>query len=145
MGIVLNQPADAPARDLIPSLSSIASDDPLFIGGPVQPQAVVLLAEFNNPQAAAWLVVSDVGLASAETDFDQLDDAVRRGRFYAGYSGWGPGQLESELGIESWIVEPPLPAELFPDDPESLWSDVLDRKGGSYKLVSRMPEDPSLN
>ncbi len=63
------------------------------------------------------------------TDFDELGDAVRRGRFYAGYSGWGPGQLEVEIEIESWIVEPPLPAELFPDDPESLWSDVLARKG----------------
>jgi putative transcriptional regulator len=145
MGIVLNQPAEAAARDLIPALSSIARDDPLFIGGPVQPHAVVLLAEFNDPLAAAWIVVADVGLASAETDFDQLDDSVRRGRFYAGYSGWGPGQLEMELDIDSWIVEPPLPAELFPDDPASLWRTVLDRKGGSYKLISRMPDDPSLN
>ena len=145
MGIVLNQPAEAEARELMPALEEIASDDPLFIGGPVQPQAVVLLAEFADPGAAAWLVVADVGLASADTDLDELGDAVRRGRFYAGYSGWGPGQLEAELDLESWIVEPPLPAELFPDDPETLWSDVLARKGGSYALISRMPEDPSLN
>ena len=145
MGIVLNRPADATARDLIPALSEIARDDSLFIGGPVQPQAVVLLAEFADTSAAAWIVVADVGLASAETDFDELGDAVRRGRFYAGYSGWGPGQLEMELEIESWIVEPPLPTELFPDDPDSLWSDVLARMGGSYTLVSRMPDDPSLN
>ncbi|HYH60819.1 MAG TPA: YqgE/AlgH family protein [Solirubrobacterales bacterium] len=145
MGIVLNRPADATARDLMPALEDIARDDPLFIGGPVQPQAVVLLAEFADPSAAAWIVVADVGLASAETDFDELGDVVRRGRFYAGYSGWGPGQLEAEIEIDSWIIEPPLPAELFPDDPESLWSDVLARKGGSYELVSRMPEDPSMN
>jgi putative transcriptional regulator len=70
---------------------------------------------------------------------------VRRGRFYAGYSGWGPGQLEAEMEQESWIVEPPIPHELFPDDPEKLWNDVLARKGGQYALISRMPEDPSLN
>ena len=145
MGIVLNRPADTDARDHMPELEGIAHDDPLFIGGPVQPQAVVLLAEFADPNAAAWLVVADVGLASADADFDDLGEAVRRGRFYAGYSGWGPGQLELELGIDSWIVEPPLPAELFPDDPESLWSDVLERKGGSYTLISRMPDDPSMN
>ena len=46
---------------------------------------------------------------------------------------------------ESWIVEPPIPRELFPDDPETLWNDVLARKGGQYALISRMPEDPSLN
>ena len=145
MGIVLNRPADAEARELLPAIEHIAHDDPLFIGGPVQPQAVVLLAEFADPSAAAWIVVADVGLASAEADFEELGDSVRRGRFYAGYSGWGPGQLEMELEIDSWIVEPPLPAELFPDDPESLWSDVLERKGGSYALISRMPDDPSLN
>ena len=145
MGIVLNRPAEAPARDLLPSLEEIAGDQPLFIGGPVQPQAVVLLAEFADPAAAAWIVVADVGLAASDTDFEELGQAVRRGRFYAGYSGWGPGQLEAELEVDSWIVEPPLPLELFPDDPASLWSDVLKRKGGSYTLISRMPDDPSLN
>jgi putative transcriptional regulator len=145
MGIVLNRPAETFASELMPSLENIAGSDPLFIGGPVQPQAVVLLAEFSDPDAAAWIVVADVGLASAEADFSELDDAVRRGRFYAGYSGWGPGQLELELEIESWIIEPPLPAELFPDDPESLWSNVLNRKGGSFSLISRMPDDPSMN
>lgn len=145
MGIVLNRPADTEAREIIPALEPIADEDPLYIGGPVQPNAVVLLAEFSRPEAAAWIVVADVGLASADTDLDELEDAVRRGRFYAGYSGWGPGQLELEMELDSWIVEPPLPAELFPDDPESLWSDVLERKGGSYALVSRMPVDPSLN
>ena len=145
MGIVLNRPGDAAARELMPTLEDIARDDMLFIGGPVQPQAVVLLAEFANPAAAAWIVVADVGLASSETDLSELGDAVRRGRFYAGYSGWGPGQLELEIEVESWIVEPPLPSELFPDDPETLWSDVLERKGGSYALISRMPDDPSMN
>ena len=46
---------------------------------------------------------------------------------------------------ESWIVEAPIPRELFPDDPDTLWNDVLARKGGQYALISRMPEDPTLN
>ena len=46
---------------------------------------------------------------------------------------------------DAWIVEPPLPAELFPDDPEALWHDVLERKGGQFALIARMPDDPSLN
>ena len=113
MGIVLNRPADAQARELLPVLQEIAGEDPLFIGGPVQPQAVVLLAEFSDPEAAAWIVVADVGLASAETDIGELQPAVRRGRFYAGYSGWGPGQLEAEMEQESWIVEPPSRMSCF--------------------------------
>ena len=104
MGIVLNRPGDAEARELMPALEDIAHDDPLFIGGPVQPQAVVLLAEFADPDAAAWIVVADVVLASSHTELEDLGGAVRRGRFYSGYSGWGPGQLELELELESWIV-----------------------------------------
>src|SRR5690606_34712924 len=104
-----------------------------------------LLAEFSDPDAAAWIVAADVGLASADTELDELIAKIRRGRLYAGYSGWGPGQLEAEMEDESWIVEAPLPAELFPDDPDALWSAVLERKGGSYALISRMPPDPSLN
>lgn len=145
MGIVLNRPAETTVGEVLPELAEIAPDETLFVGGPVQPEAVVLLAEFSDPDAAAWIVVADVGLAAADRDLDDLAAAVRRGRLYAGYSGWGPGQLEVELEVDSWIVEPPLPPELFPDDPEALWSAVLARKGGQYALLARMPDDPSMN
>jgi putative transcriptional regulator len=145
MGIVLNRPAETRVDDLLPELTAVAPDETLFVGGPVQPDAIVLLAEFSDPDAAAWIVAADVGLAAADRELSELAEVVRRGRLYAGYSGWGPGQLEAELELDSWIVEPPMPAELFPDDPEALWSDVLDRKGGQYQLIARMPDDPSLN
>ncbi len=145
MGIVLNRPAEAEVAEILPELEEIVAAEPIFVGGPVQPDALVVLGEFSDPDKAAWIVVADVGLVSAATDLDELPAALRRGRVYAGFSGWGPGQLEGELEEESWIVEPPLPVELFPDDPARLWSDVLERKGGQYALVARMPEDPSLN
>jgi len=145
MGIVLNRPADASASAVVPEIAGAVGDQPVFIGGPVQPEALVVLAEFADPGAAAWIVVADVGFVAAEADPDELGAAIRRGRIYAGYSGWGDGQLEAELEQDSWIVEPPLPAELFPDDPEALWRTVLARKGGQYALIARMPEDPRVN
>ena len=145
LGIVLNRPADARVAEVVPELAGVAEDGPVYVGGPVQPQALVVLAEFADPEAAAWIVVADVGFVAAEAEPELLERAVRRGRVYAGYSGWGAGQLDAELEIDSWIVEPPLPNELFPDDPQALWHDVLARKGGSYALIARMPDDPSLN
>lgn len=145
MGIVLNRPSESFASELVPDLAVIAGAESVYVGGPVEPNAVVLLAEFSDPSAAAWVVVADVGLASADREFSELENAVRRGRLYAGYSGWSPGQLEAELEEEAWIVEAPLPTELFPDDPEALWSDVLSRMGGEFALVARMPDDPSMN
>ncbi|HXE99554.1 MAG TPA: YqgE/AlgH family protein [Solirubrobacterales bacterium] len=145
MGIVLNRPSETSVDSVVPELAEIAGGEPVYVGGPVQPEALVLLADFSDPEAAAWIVVADVGLASADVDLDELAETVRRGRVYAGYSGWGPGQLEEEMEIDSWIVEAPLPAELFPEDPATLWSDVLARKGGQYALIARMPADPSQN
>jgi putative transcriptional regulator len=145
MGIVLNRPSETALDEVSPELAEIAGPGPVCVGGPVQPEALVLLAEFSDPSAAAWIVVADVGLASSDLEISELAGVVRRGRVYAGYSGWGEGQLELEMEVESWIVEPPLPNELFPEDPESLWHDVLERKGGQYALVARMPDDPSVN
>jgi putative transcriptional regulator len=145
MGIVLNQPSESEVAAVIPELESIAGPEPIFVGGPVQPEALVVLGEFSDPDKAAWIVVAGVGLVSAQTDLEELPDSVRRGRVYAGFSGWGPGQLEDEIDEEAWIVEAPLPGELFPEDPDTLWSDVLERMGGEYAIVARMPLDPSVN
>ena len=71
--------------------------------------------------------------------------ATTRRRVFAGYAGWGIGQLEAELADEDWILEPALPDDAFTDDPDELWRDVLRRKGGIYELVARMPEDPRVN
>ena len=145
MGVVLNRPSETDVSEVAPELGDIADGEPVFVGGPVQPQALVVLAEFSDPEAAAWIVAADVGFVAADTDQDTLAQSIRRGRVYAGYSGWGAGQLESELAEDAWIVEPPLPAELFPEDPNLLWNEVLARKGGQFALLARMPEDPSLN
>jgi putative transcriptional regulator len=145
MGVVLNRPSETEVDEVAPELTPVVDGEPVFIGGPVQPKALVVLAEFSDPEAAAWIVAADVGFVAAHTEGERLARAVRRGRVYAGYSGWGGGQLEAELAEEAWIVEPPMPAELFADDPETLWQDVLARKGGQFALLARMPEDPSLN
>lgn len=145
MGIVLNQPSDVLVEEIIPLLEPVTGGGPVFVGGPVQPEALMVLGEFADEDKAAWIVTADVGLVSAQTEIEELPAAVRRGRVYAGFSGWGPGQLEGELEEEAWIVEAPIPRELFPDDPNQLWSSVLKRMGGEYSIVARMPDDPSLN
>ena len=70
---------------------------------------------------------------------------VKRARVFAGYAGWGPGQLESELEQDSWIVEPPLPDDVFTSEPDRLWSSILRRKGGRFAMLALMPFDPSTN
>jgi putative transcriptional regulator len=147
MGLVLNRPSEAPVVDAIPDLTWVAdSDELVYVGGPVAPNGVIVLAEWADPSQAVVLVDDDLGFVPGDAeDTDALADAVRRARVYAGHAGWGPGQLEDELAEEAWIVEAPLREELFSDDPEGLWSAVLRRKGREFALLSTMPPDPSLN
>jgi putative transcriptional regulator len=146
LGIVLNRPSDTEVVEAVPELEGVVDgDDVVYVGGPVQPSSIVVLAEFEDPAEAAFLVVGGIGLVSDRTGLDRLEDATARRRIYAGYAGWGPGQLEAEIEREDWIVEPALPEDVFADDALELWSRVLDRKGGQFRLVARMPPDPSVN
>ncbi len=147
MGLVLNRPADAAIEDAVPDLAWVAdAADPVFVGGPVAPNGVIVLAEWDDPAQAVVLVDEDLGFVPGDIeDPDALGAAIRRARVYAGHAGWGPGQLEAELAEEAWIVESPLREELFSEDPEHLRPAVLRRMGREFALLSTMPPDPSLN
>jgi putative transcriptional regulator len=140
MGVVLNRPSEVEVADAVPMLAdAVANHDPVYLGGPVSPQSVVALAEFDDPGEAATPLFAAVGVLDPE----RVDTSIQRLRVFAGYAGWGPGQLEAELEAEAWF---PVPAA--PDDPfreQDLWPVALQRKGGAYALLARMPADPSLN
>ena len=146
MGVVLNRPSPVTVGEAVPQLGdAVENDNVVFVGGPVQPTSIVFLAEFLDPDLASLLVFGRIGFPAAETEIDELADATDRARVFAGYAGWGPGQLDTELENGDWFVEPALPQDVFTDEPDGLWSAVLARKGGQFALVATMPPDPSLN
>jgi putative transcriptional regulator len=147
MGLVLNRPSEASIAEAVPDLTWVTdSEESVFVGGPVAPNGVIVLAEWEDPSRAVVLVEDDLGFVPGDTDdTDALAAAVRRARVYAGHAGWGPGQLDAEIEEEAWIVEAPVRDELFSDEPEGLWSAVLRRMGREFALLSTMPPDPSLN
>ena len=143
--VVLNRPSDVTVAEVLPQLAPLVGpDEPLYIGGPVQPQGAVVLADCDHPDFAALPVLGSIGLLVGELD-DALMGAVRRARVFAGYAGWGPGQLESELARRDWIVEEPTPNDIFCAEPLALWHTLLRRKGGRHALLALMPFDPSTN
>jgi len=145
LGIVLNRSSETLVEEALPELAPLADEmGAVYVGGPVQPSAVVVLADFTEPDRADALVVESVGFLPSEIDPDELAE-LRRARVYVGYAGWGPGQLDTELEEGSWIVEQALPDDVFTDDPDGLWSAVLRRKGGPFSLLAAMPPDPSRN
>ncbi len=146
MGVVLNRPAELTVGEAVPALfPALDVDDAVFVGGPVATTSVVFLLEFIEPEDAGMLVLGRIGFPAAHADIGELAEVTERGRVFAGYAGWGPGQLDGELSTGDWILEPARPEDVFSDEPESLWSTVLTRKGGRFALLATMPLDPSVN
>jgi putative transcriptional regulator len=146
MGLVLNRPSSVTVSDAVPQLEQAVSDaERVYVGGPVQPTSVVFLAEFLDPSPAGLLVLGRIGFPAPDAGIEELIEATERGRVFAGYAGWGEGQLDAEIEQGDWIAHAALPEDVFTDVPEELWSAVLTRKGGSYALIARMPPDPSVN
>ncbi len=117
----------------------------MYVGGPVQPTSIVFLAEFLDPTPAGLLVLGRIGFPAPDADIDELTGAIARRRIFAGYAGWGEGQLDMEVDRGDWIAHTAMPEDVFSDLPTELWSTVLTRKGGSYALLARMPADPNVN
>jgi putative transcriptional regulator len=104
----------------------------------------VLLAELEGSTRADLPVLGNIGFITGDVD-SALRPSIVRARVYAGYSGWGAGQLEAELEEGAWIVEPALAEDVFTDDSRSLWKCVLERKGGPYRRIAMVPKDPRVN
>lgn len=146
MGLVLNRRSPIPAEQAIPELSdALVPEDRLWMGGPVQTTSVVVLADFEGSEVDSMEVQGELGLVLPDADLESVGGAVRRARAFLGYAGWGPGQLESELERDDWILAEFAPTDAFTDDPDGLWGEVLGRKGGQYALLATMPPDPSVN
>jgi putative transcriptional regulator len=144
MGLVLSRPSEVLAVTAVPSLEGLpGADDPVFVGGPVQPEAFMVLAEFDDVDEAAAPIMERLGFMPADAEPDDL--SITRLRLFSGYSGWGTGQLEYELEEVAWIVVDAETADAFADDPDELWRTVLHRKGGPFELMVDMPFDPGLN
>lgn len=145
LGVILNRPLDVTVAEAIPVLASVVPPGALLHeGGPVQPASPVLLAQVAHPELADLPVFDDIGFLVGDVP-DEVRAGILRARVFAGYAGWGPGQLEAEMAQDSWIVDPARPEDVFTPSPDLLWSRVLERKGPEYRLLARMPFDPGMN
>ncbi|MEX2530529.1 MAG: YqgE/AlgH family protein [Gemmatimonadota bacterium] len=145
LGVVLNRPLNVTVGEAVPALASLVGGEAmLFQGGPVQPESPVLLAEFDAEGAADLPVFGSVGFLVGDVSAVEKTN-IRQARIYAGYAGWGPGQLEAELEEGAWILDPARVDDVFTEDPELLWSRVLRRKGPDFENMARVPFDPRMN
>lgn len=138
-GVVLNRRADHQVAELVPELGPLVERDaPLWLGGPVAEDSIVVLGEFEEFRRAPGRIGEGIGLVDPESD-----EELVRARVFVGHAGWGPGQLDEEVERDSWIVTGLAADDVFNGD--DLWSAVLRRIGGDMRLLATMPDDPTLN
>jgi len=146
-GLTLNRPIDASLADVLDGVYTF--DPTLHLGGPVQRDTLhfVHCADdripdgIDLPGGVTW--GGDFDAVQALAHSGELSDADIR--FFLGYSGWSPGQLQSEIDEEAWIVAAEGAPVLFEEPADELWRAVLRRLGGEYALLSTFPDDPRMN
>lgn len=147
-GFVLNKLSELSLSDALDEVQNF--DKTIYIGGPVQHNTLHFLHRMQPPLSDSESVKDGVFWGG---DFDELLSLINTRqlpsndiKFFMGYSGWGPGQLEEELADDTWIVYQQASASLIFDVPDQqLWQEVLRSMGGKYRMFSNYPIDPRLN
>ena len=123
LGLILNRRTELPLSKVLEKWNEAALvKDPIYIGGPVLRTGMFALLRSKTPPAGAKRVSGDIHLVTDRPGLAaHLGEGPTRVRLYAGYAGWGPEQLESEMAEGGWHVLPANPKLLFDDDPGSLW------------------------
>ncbi|HEY3735180.1 MAG TPA: YqgE/AlgH family protein [Streptosporangiaceae bacterium] len=153
LGVVLNRPTEVSVQQVLEPWTDLATGPSVvFTGGPVSPTSALALAlARGSGEPLGWRPLdsvpgmSRIGLVDLEAPPEVLAAEITSLRVFAGYAGWGSGQLQAEIDEGAWYVLPAEPADPFMTDPKRLWQSVLRRQGGELALVSTYPDDPRLN
>jgi putative transcriptional regulator len=150
LGVVLNRPSGEELGEPLDRWTDLQAEPALvFLGGPVEPDALIALALANRPVDEPSDELSPVSgrVASADltTDPALVAGLIGSVRVFRGYAGWGPGQLEGEIDAGSWLVLDAEPTDVFANAPDDLWRGVLRRQNGRLAWLATAPDDLSAN
>lgn len=145
LGLVLNKPSIFTVNEMIQDLPLIHSQ--MYLGGPVGLDRLNFLHSYGDLIPNSHFIAENLywngNYDVLKKLIIQKEIAPHNIKFFVGYAGWGAGQLEEEMNENSWYISKNY-KKIFRDH-DAMWSDVLIRMGGKYKLAAFYPEDPSLN
>lgn len=157
-GLVVNRPSRFTLANLVEGMDdSPAGSIPVFVGGPVQQDVLFLLHDGFPDRPDEGVIGQPVEGVTTEPatlaligylkeEWSALPEEDRPAvRLYAGYSGWGPGQLENELRLESWVVIKATREIVFRPDADGAWEEAFARKGPLHRIILETGFKPSMN
>lgn len=121
-GLVVNRRTDVKPEELLADEDAVAEySGTLYWGGPVQMDSLRALLLTDEPPEGAEKIIESVYLVSYEDALEGVPADPGRLRFYLGYAGWAPGQLDNEMAHGSWRVLPGTSEHVFAKEPGTLW------------------------
>ncbi len=146
-GLILNRSTENHVGDaLVAKLPQTVKDETLFLGGPVQPQALSYL--HHDAYLPDANVLPNLNVGHSLDNLLEIADSyssTQQLKIFAGYAGWSPGQLDDEMKRDTWMTHPASLELIFHPEPKTLWQQILREKGWKYKLIAEAPEDLSWN
>jgi len=145
-GVIVNKPMEMRLPEIFDDLREF--DFQVYLGGPVKTDSVFFIHTVDNIAGSLQIMKGlywggDIEVVKSEIRLGQIDET--RIRFFVGYAGWHPNQLEREISENSWVLSHTTPAEVIAEHPETLWSDYLKHMGQDYAIWANYPADPTLN
>jgi putative transcriptional regulator len=158
-GLIVNRDTDSCVGDVIPDWKDTGlAGQPLYIGGPVGREFLFVLhggmddieIKGRSPKTAVEGVVFEplTELLAEYLKNRYLKrplEGTSNARFFAGYSGWGPLQLEREVELGSWFLEKASSSLVFSAAPATTWEKALSVKGPLYEIMAKTGYRPSMN
>jgi putative transcriptional regulator len=147
LGLVLNRSSGNKVGEMIVAdLPDALKEQPLFLGGPVQPAALSFLhSDAFMPDANVMQNLNVSHSLESLVVVGESYSSTQKIKIFAGYAGWSPGQLEDEMKRGAWLVHPASLDLVFKINPANLWKSILGKKGWKFKLMAQGPDDLSWN
>ena len=146
-GLVLNQPSSNCVGEVLPfDLPPSVKQQPVRNGGPVDGHSIHIL--HSDTLMFQGNVLPNLSLLQDMNDLNDLKNSInpdKKIEVFTGYSGWGPGQIESEISRKSWLIHPASIELVFKRQNESDWRDILSKMNWQQRLLANAPDDLSWN
>jgi len=145
LGLVLNRPVETTVKDALEDSAELTCnvEDAIYQGGPCQGPLMVL---HSDPHTSDAKVIDGVFFSTEREKVEQLLAAPpEKARFFVGYSGWSPGQLDNEMEAGSWLATPANLDWIFTENEEQ-WRDLITQLTlGRWVDPNKIADDPSVN
>jgi len=146
-GVIINKPMAVSFNEVVKDFPEF--DARVFLGGPVKTDSLFYIHTLGDAIDDSLPVVEGLYWGG---DLERVRELIMLGqlnennfRFFIGYSGWMPQQLNKELKRDSWLVSQLSSEEVMTAATDTLWQNAISDLGAKYKHWMNFPSEPTLN